>query len=266
MNELDFSGKQVLVVGGSSGIGNGIAQAFRAHGARVMVCGTRTSASDYSPAEGSHLDGLDYARLDVSDPGAIENFKPSFGRLDVLVLAQGAVVYKRGEFEMPGFRKVLEVNLMSLMACAGKFHDMLRATRGALIIISSTAAYHSTKGNPAYNASKTGAMGLTRTLGEAWAEDGIRVNGIAPGLVDTKMTKVTTSNPKRLEGAVARIPLKRLGTPADMAGAALFLASPLSSYIVGQTAGGRWRADSLISEKIKLRHCGMRSCAQAWNP
>jgi len=66
-------------------------------------------------------------------------------------------------------------------------------------------------------------MGLTRTLGEAWAEDGIRVNGIAPGLVDTKMTRVTTANPKRLEGALQRIPLKRLGTPEDMAGAALFL-------------------------------------------
>lgn len=235
MNELDFGGKQVLVVGGSSGIGNGIAQAFRARGARVAVCGTRASPADYSSAEGSHLEGLDYAQLDVSDPAAIVNFKPAFEKLDVLVLAQGAVIYKRGEFEMAGFRKVLEVNLMSLMACAGKFHDMLGASKGSLIIVSSTAAYHSTKGNPAYNASKTGAVGLTRTLAQAWAEDGIRVNGIAPGLVETKMTKVTTSNPKRLEGAIARIPLKRLGTPADMAGAALFLASPLSAYIVGQT-------------------------------
>jgi 3-oxoacyl-[acyl-carrier protein] reductase len=235
MNELDFSGKQVLVVGGSSGIGNGIAQAFRVKGASVQVCGTRARAVDYLASEGSDLAGLDYAQLDVSDPSAIEKFEPAFDRLDVLVLAQGAVIYRRGEFEMAGFRKVLEVNLMSLMACAGKFHDMLSASRGSLIIVSSTAAYHSTKGNPAYNASKTGAMGLTRTLGQAWAEDGIRVNGIAPGLVDTKMTKVTTANPKRLEGAVERIPLKRLGTPADMAGAALFLASPLSSYIVGQT-------------------------------
>jgi len=235
MNELDFGNKQVLVVGGSSGIGNGIAQAFRAHGADVTVCGTRAAASDYSPEEGSHLDGLDYARLDVSDPSAIDTFKPAFDRLDVLVLAQGAVLYRRGEFEMEGFRKVLEVNLMSLMACATKFHSMLRQAKGSLIIVSSTAAYHSTMGNPAYNASKTGAMGLTRTLGEAFAEDGIRVNGIAPGLVDTKMTKVTTANPKRLEGALSRIPLRRLGTPQDMAGAALFLASPLSSYIVGQT-------------------------------
>jgi 3-oxoacyl-[acyl-carrier protein] reductase len=235
MNELDFNGRQVLVVGGSSGIGNGIAQAFRAKGAKVAVCGTRAKASDYSPDDGSHLDGLDYARLDVSDPSAIETFIPGFDRLDVLVLAQGAVLYRRGEFAMEGFRKVLEVNLMSLMACATKFHAMLKQAKGSLIIVSSTAAYHSTMGNPAYNASKTGAMGLTRTLGEAFAEDGIRVNGIAPGLVDTKMTKVTTSNPKRLEGALSRIPLRRLGTPQDMAGAALFLASPLSSYIVGQT-------------------------------
>jgi 3-oxoacyl-[acyl-carrier protein] reductase len=235
MNELDFSGKQVLVVGGSSGIGNGIAQAFRANGARVHVCGTRASAADYSPEEGSHLEGLDYAQLDVSDANAIENFEPSFDRLDVLALAQGAVIYRRGEFEMAGFRKVLEVNLISLMACATRFHAMLSAARGTLLIVSSTAAYHSTKGNPAYNASKAGAVGLTRTLGQAWAENGIRVNGIAPGLVATKMTKVTTSNPKRLEGAIERIPLKRLGTPADMAGAALFLASPLASYIVGQT-------------------------------
>jgi 3-oxoacyl-[acyl-carrier protein] reductase len=235
MNELDFSGKQALVVGGSSGIGNGIAQAFRARGARVAVCGTRANAADYSPAEGSHLDGLDYFKLDVSDASAVDKFRAPFERLDILVLAQGAVIYRRGEFAMDGFRKVLEVNLMSLMACATKFHAMLSASKGSLIIVSSTAAYHSTKGNPAYNASKTGAVGLTRTLAQAWAEHGIRVNGIAPGLVDTKMTKVTTQNPKRLDGAIERIPMKRLGTPADMAGAALFLASPLSAYVLGQT-------------------------------
>src|SRR5207247_4450405 len=174
--------------------------------------------------------GLQYSQLDVSDPAAVEKFKPAFEALDILVLAQGAVIYRRGEFQMDGFRKVMEVNLMSLMACATKFHSLLGAAKGSLIIVSSTAAYHSTMGNPAYNASKTGAMGLTRTLGEAWAGDGIRVNGIAPGLVDTKMTRVTTSNPKRLEGAIERIPLKRLGTPADMAGAAVVLGSPRSSY------------------------------------
>ena len=235
MNELDFSGRQVLVVGGSSGIGNGIGQAFRVKGASVAVCGTRASAADYSPDEGSRLEGLDYFRLDVSDAQAIEALKPPFEKLDVLVLAQGAVIYRRGEFEMDGFRKVLEVNLMSLMACATKFHAMLSASKGWLIIVSSTAAYHSTMGNPAYNASKTGAVGF-----DAHARRGVgrerhprQRHRARPGRHQDDQGD--NSKSQTLEGALERIPLKRLGTPADMAGAALFLASPLSSYIIGQT-------------------------------
>ena len=92
MNELDFSGRQVLVVGGSSGIGNGIAQAFRTKGADVAVCGTRATAAAYSPDEGSHLEGLNYFQLDVSNAQVIEALKPPFEKLDVLVLAQGAVI------------------------------------------------------------------------------------------------------------------------------------------------------------------------------
>lgn len=232
---LDFGGKTVLVVGGSSGIGNGIAQAFKKHGAEVHVWGTRANASDYKSDEGSDLSGLKYAGIDASDFASVEAWKPPFAKLDVLVLSQGTVIYKRGEFTMDGFQKVVDVNLNSLMACALKFHPMLSAAKGSLITVSSTAAYHSTRGNPAYNASKTGAVGLTRTLAEAWAGDGIRVNGIAPGLVDTKLTKVTTENPERLKATLQTIPLRRLGTPDDMAGVALFLASPLSAYVVGQT-------------------------------
>jgi len=235
MSELNFSGKNVLVVGGSSGIGNGIAQAFKDKGAFVYVWGTRPNSTDYTLDEGSDLTGLNYACMDVSDFDAIEKYDAPFDSLDVLVLSQGTVIYQRGEFEMGGFQKVMDVNLNSLMACALKFHDMLAASKGSLITVSSTAAFHSTRGNPAYNASKTGAVGLTRTLAEAWAKDGIRVNGIAPGLVDTKLTKVTTENPERLAGSLQGIPMRRLGTPEDMAGVALFLASPLSAYVLGQT-------------------------------
>lgn len=235
MNELDFSGKTVLVVGGSSGIGNGIAQAFRHQGADVHVWGTRAGVEDYSDSQGSDLTGLHYSQVDVGDVDSVEHVQVSFQSLDVLVLAQGMVLYKRREFKTAAFRQVLDVNLTSLMACADRFYEMLRRSQGSLITISSTAAFHSTRGNPAYNASKTGAVGLTRTLGEAWARDGIRVNGIAPGFVPTKMTKVTTDDPERLEGAIRRIPLGRMGTPTDMAGVALFLASPLAAYVVGQT-------------------------------
>ncbi len=235
MNDFNFTGKSVLVVGGSSGIGNAIAQSFRDRGADVHVWGTRANSSDYSADEGSDLTGLHYTQVDASNLETIEAFVPAFTQLDVLVLSQGIVLYGRREFEMKGFQHIIDVNLNSLMACSLKFHDMLKARRGSLIILSSMAGFRSTKGNPAYNASKAGAIGLTRTLGEAWAEDDIRVNGIAPGLIATKLTKVTTDHPKRREATEQRVPLKRLGQPEDIAGTALFLASPLSAYIVGQT-------------------------------
>jgi 3-oxoacyl-[acyl-carrier protein] reductase len=235
MDPIDFTAKTVLVVGGSSGIGNAAAQAFRAHGAGVHVWGTRASADAYAAEAGSDLQGLRYAQMDFSKDGALDHWHPPFESLDVLVLSQGMVLYKREEFQMPGFRKVVELNLMSVMQCCMRFRDMLAATKGSLIIVSSAAAFHATKGNPAYNASKAGAMGLTRTLGQAWAADGIRVNGIAPGFVATKLTAVTTENSARLRAAEERIPLGRVGTAEEMAGIALFLASPLASYIVGQT-------------------------------
>ena len=244
--DTDFSGQRVLVVGGSSGIGNGVAHAFRQRGAEVHVWGTRASAADYAGEEGSDLTGLHYACVDVGDPDQIER-APQPGAdaaggatLDVLVLCQGTVVYKRGEFERAGWDRVMAVNLDSLMHCCRRFKPALLPTTGReggkVIIVSSIAGLGgSNVGNPAYAASKAGAMSLVRTLGVAWAPEGIRVNGMAPGLVDTKLTKITTQHPKRLEGALASIPMHRLGTPADMAGAVLFLASPLAAYMAGQT-------------------------------
>ena len=235
MHDLDFTGKTVLVVGGSSGIGNGIAHAFKDRGAEVHVWGTRASADEYAGSEGSDLSGLHYASVDASDDAAVKAAAAKFKRLDVLVPCQGTVIYRRGEFEMSGFRKVVDVNLNSLMSCALAFKELLAAQRGSIIFISSTAAFGTTLGNPAYNASKAGTLGLTRALAQAWIADGIRVNNVAPGLVDTKLTKVTMENPKRLEAALAHIPAHRLGKPADIAGAVLYLASPLADYVIGQT-------------------------------
>jgi 3-oxoacyl-[acyl-carrier protein] reductase len=232
---LDFTGKTVLVVGGSSGIGNATAQAFRRHGAKVHVWGTRVRAEDYADEEGSDLEGLNYAQVDVADVAAIDAVEPDLTRIDILVQSQGIALYKRREYRVPDFRHVLDVNLTSLIACANRFHDSLAASKGSMIVISSTAAYHATRGNPAYNASKAGAVGLTRTLAEAWVADGIRVNGIAPGFVRTKLTRVTTDNAERREVALKRIPMGRFGKPEEVAGVALFLASPLASYVVGQT-------------------------------
>jgi 3-oxoacyl-[acyl-carrier protein] reductase len=232
--DLDFNGKTVLVVGGSSGIGNGIAHGFRDRGANVHVWGTRASTADYDGVEGSDLTGLAYAKVDVGVRDEIAA-APAIDPLDVLILCQGTVQYRRAEFEPEGWDRVMAVNLDSLMDCARKFRPALAARKGVIVIVSSVSGYTSNRGNPAYAASKAGAVSLTKTLGEAWAPDGIRVVGLAPGLVDTKLTKVTTEHPERRAGALASIPLGRMGTPQDMAGAALLLASPLAGYVVGQT-------------------------------
>ena len=235
MSELDFSGKTVLVVGGSSGIGNGIAHGFLSRGAAVHIWGTRPSADDYDAADGSDLSGLHYSCVDVSDHEAIAVHKPDFDKLDVLVLSQGVVRYGQEEFEKPGWDYVMNVNIDSLMACATKFHPLLAEAEGSVIIVSSISGMQANIGNPAYAASKAAAISLTKTLGQAWARDNIRVNGLAPGLVPTKLTAVTTENEKRMRGALRAIPLRRAGTPDDMAGVALFLASPLAAYVQGQT-------------------------------
>lgn len=229
----EFGGKNILVVGGSSGIGNGIAQAYRAAGANVHVWGTRPTANDYSIDEGCDLEGLEYSCIDVSDDNAIAQ-SPDLD-IDILILSQGIVKYKRGEYDLMGWNKVISINLDSLMHCAMRFKEALTKNKGNVLIISSVAGYRAQMGTPAYAASKAAAISLTKSLGQGWAREGIRVNGIAPGMVATKMTKVTTDNPQRLEATLSAIPTGRLGTVSDMADTALFLTSAKASYICGQT-------------------------------
>lgn len=235
MNDLDFSGKRVLVVGGSSGIGNGIARGFRARGAEVHVWGTRATAEDYAGQEGSDLEGLHYAQVNVADFDELSAYAPPLDSLDVLVQSQGFVRYKQAEYAKKGWDEVMDININSVMHTATKFKPMLSAAKGSIVIVSSVSGLQANIGNPAYAASKAAAISLTKTLGQSWARDGIRVNGLAPGLVPTKLTAVTTQNKERAEASLRAIPVRRLGTPEEMAGAAMFLASPLASYVQGHT-------------------------------
>lgn len=235
MSDLNFSGKRVLVVGGSSGIGNGIAQGFRARGAEVHVWGTRASAEDYAGIEGSDLTGLHYAQVNVADYAELSAYEPPFDSLDVLVQSQGFVRYKQAEYAKQGWDDVMGINIDSVMHTATKFKAMLSDAKGSLVIVSSISGLSANIGNPAYAASKAAAISLTKTLGQAWARDGIRVNGLAPGLVPTKLTAVTTENEQRAEASIRAIPLRRFGAPEDMAGVAMFLASPLAAYVQGHT-------------------------------
>jgi len=234
-NPLDFTGKRALIVGGSSGIGHGIARGFVECGAEVHITGTRPRKDDYNGSSDSDFSRLTFHQLDVTDRSAASKLSKLTGDFDMLVLSQGSVRYGREEFERPGWDAVVEVNLNSVMDCARAFHSGLANRNGSIVIISSTGAFHAMIGNPAYGATKAAVVSLVGSLAQSWARNGIRVNGIAPGFVPTKMTKVTTENEKRREGVIARTPLRRMGTPQDMAGAAIFLCSTLADYITGQT-------------------------------
>ena len=230
MVNFDFSGKSVLVTGASNGIGNAIACAFRDAGA--MVHGTGTRPHDTYDTD---LDGIQFHQADVGDDDQLEALAAAIPTLDVLVNNAGMVLYKRLEFETPNFRKVLDVNLTSMMTLSNVLRSKLAEKPGASIInLTSVTAFFGSRGNPAYGASKAGIIQLTKTLAVAWARDGIRINAIAPGFIATKMTEVSQSGAVN-DGILQRTPLGRWGTPEDIAGSAIFLASPMASFITGET-------------------------------
>ncbi|RDC61275.1 3-oxoacyl-[acyl-carrier-protein] reductase [Alteripontixanthobacter maritimus] len=230
-NPFDFSGKTALVVGGSSGIGNTTAQAFRRAGATVHVWGTQAAASDYGDSD---MEGLHYAQVNVADRASLDAASlPE--TLDIAMLSQGVVKYDLAEYRRDAWDEVVDVNLTSLMDCARLMHPLLAATKGSLITVSSIAGYKATATNPAYGASKAAAIALTRALALAWARDGIRVNGIAPGFVRTKMTAQQFEDEKREAQTLRTIPLRRTGEQDEIADAAMFLASSMASYMIGQT-------------------------------
>ena len=242
MGSLDFRNKTVLVVGGTGGIGNGIARAFKDRQAEVYVWGTRPTASDYQDDPDSDLDGLAFEQMDVSDQAALGDYSPAFDRLDVLVLSHGIVMWGGREYQPDNFKRVMDVNVTGVLACCVKFQEMLAANAGTILILNSVGAFRSNPQLPAYNASKAALESLTRTLALDWAEDGIRVNGIAPGMIPTRMTQVAADDPKRVAAYVARVPLGRTGKVENVADLAVFLSSPSASYLTGLTIpveGGR---------------------------
>ena len=230
---MEFKEKKILVVGGSSGIGRGIANCFLNLNADVCVTGTKKYIEDYGLEDAVSLKS-EYIQLDLLKSEALESLAIPFDSLDVLVCSQGTVRYKRKEFEMEIFREVLDLNLTSMMACCQKFKPLMTNVDTNIILLGSGASYKATKGNPAYSASKGGILTLVKTLAEAWAREGIRVNGIAPGFVASKLTEVTFKDKNRYESSLKNIPLARWGEAEDIGHTACFLASSKASYITGQ--------------------------------
>lgn len=224
---FDFAGARVLVVGASrGGIGAAIARAFQDAGAEVAITGVEDA-----PAEADR-GRFAYHRLDVTDGAAVEALARGWGALDVLVNA--AAITARGEEMDPAFfARVVDVNLHGTFRSALAFHGALAAARGCLVNIASMYATFGSPRNPAYGASKAGVAQLTKSLAIAWAADGIRVNAIAPGFIVTEQSARSRTDPAHVAAVEARTPMRRWGQPEDVAGAALFLASPLAGFVTG---------------------------------
>ena len=228
INALDFDGKKVLVCGASDGIGYGVAKAFLEAGADVSITGTRTA-----DAYDNDFSGMQFHTLDIQDPAMITELATKFDSLDVLVNCIGSVLWKKAEFEREGFEKILSINLTGAMQLCTEFYDLLEASGGNIVNLDSVVSIRPALNNPAYSASKAGLVQLTKTLAMKWGPRGIRVNTVAPGMVPTKLT-ANQSSPEQVEQITNTIPLRRVGSPQDIAGGVLFFASPLAAYITGQ--------------------------------
>ena len=230
---IDLTHQTVLISGGSSGIGLGIAQRFLAAGAVVHVTGTRNSVDEYEHAD--ELKALSYHQVDVRDDDSVRALVRSMDKLDVLVCCAGSVAYGGKEFDMAAFREIIDINLNGVMSFCTACHDLLKASEaGSVVIIGSTSSFIATPGQPAYSSSKGALVTMTKSLAEAWAREGIRVNGVAPGFVATKLTARSHQDKVVYERTLKRIPLRRWGEAQEIGDTVVFFASPMAAYVTGQ--------------------------------
>jgi NAD(P)-dependent dehydrogenase (short-subunit alcohol dehydrogenase family) len=236
--KYDYNGCRVLVTGGTSGIGAGIAAAYREAGADVAVTGTKPTALAYESAD---LKGYRYLQLDVEDNAAIDRVAAGEKQLDILVNNAGFALPSIGldEYEPEIFERAIQMHLISAYrmarGCAGALGKSKIQGGGSIIGIASMASYFGIEIIPGYGAAKAGLVQLTKTLAVHWAKQNIRVNAVAAGLTASRMTAGTITNPEWSGPTLARTPLGRLGEPRDVAGAVLFLTSSAAAWITGQT-------------------------------
>lgn len=234
-----LDGRLALITGGGSGIGEGIARAMAAAGARVIVVDVNADGAE-RVANAIGGDAAFYA-LDVSDRVACDalaaTVKRDIGAVSILV--NNAGIIRRGTVDAPNTRAdwdaTMAVNLDGPYNMVTAFLDPLKETKGAVINIGSIQSFVALPNSAAYTTSKAGVRGLTKALAIELSPLGVRVNAIAPGLIATPLNANARQNPDYMKNFEHRIPLRRLGEPVDIAGPAVFLASDLARYVTGVT-------------------------------
>jgi len=224
-----FADRHVLVTGGTSGIGAAIARAFLAEGARVTATGI--NGAEAARAAGA-MPGLDARVLDVRDTAAVTGLVSSLPGLHHVVNCAGTI--RRGaEHDPQVFADVLDINLTGTMRVCAAARSLLAQSSGSIVNTASLLSFLGGGLVPGYAASKGGVAQLTKSLAIAYAPEGIRVNAVAPGWIETPLTDALRADAGRNAAILGRTPLGRWGKPEDISGAVLFLCSPLAGFITG---------------------------------
>jgi 2-deoxy-D-gluconate 3-dehydrogenase len=241
MSPFDLKGRVALVTGGNGGIGLGMARGLAQAGAAVAVAGRNLKKSQAAAAELTAM-GVKTAviEVDVTDEMScrkmVEDTVAQLGRLDILINNAGINIRKQPQdYTLAEWRLVIESNLSSAFTCShAAYPHMKSAGAGKIINIGSMMSIFGASFAPAYAASKGGIVQMSRALATAWAKDNIQVNAVLPGWIDTDLTKRARAEVSGLNSMVLmRTPARRWGTPDDMSGIAVFLASPASDFVTG---------------------------------
>ena len=223
--------RHIFITGATSGIGEAIAQAFVRDGAQVIATGATEQEVQKASALANNK-GIDFRVLDVRDDAAVQSMVKGIGELDVVVNCAG-VIQRSLELEAEAFARTIDINLNGTMRVCAAAREGLKARRGCIVNTASMLSFFGGGLVPGYSASKGGVAQLTKSLAIAYADDGIRVNAVAPGWIATPLTQALQDDPQRAAPILARTPMKRWGTPVDIAGPVMFLASAQAQFVTG---------------------------------
>ncbi|ARJ70953.1 SDR family NAD(P)-dependent oxidoreductase [Paracoccus contaminans] len=213
-----------VVKGGGTGIGLATARLLHARGWDVTAAGLESE--DCFPGD------LGFAECDVTDPASVAALFAGLDRLDGLVTCAGTIRFDR-EWQPEIFEQVMAVNVTGVLNCCTQARGALERSGGSVVNIASMWSWFGNPVAPAYGTSKGAVAALTRSLAVAWGRRGIRVNAVAPGWVETRISQGARTDPARKAGIDARIPLGRWADPQEIATVAAFLLSPEASYVHG---------------------------------